>query len=166
MDLYSYDKALLLHQFWWWLELSGAQEDQKTMEKKTFLVLLWLLDPLICTKRSLKNFKIPSCMATRFGHLNTKFAVDSTNPAQLIARGVRKSMGFLRFFLRKIFFWCHWMASFFSHISRIDKFPLVATHNLGKFGADPKSGSEFQKEFSLTGFKKCPFSNSFFSFRN
>ena len=31
---------------------------------------------------------------------------------------------------------------------------------------DPKNGSRFSKEYSLTGFKKYPFSNLLFPFRN
>lgn len=78
----------------------------------------------------------------------------------------RVKYGFLEFLSKKNFFWRHQMTSDFLHISRTENFPLVTRRNCSKSSLDPKRGSEFAKEYSLTGFKKCPISNFFFHFRN
>ena len=51
---------------------------------------------------------------------------------------------------------------FFLHISRTEKFPLVTRRNCSKSSLDPKRGSEFTKEYSLTGFKKISYQQFLF----
>ena len=50
-------------------------------------------------------------MTARVRHLRTKFVDDAADPAQLIARGIRKSMGFWYFSVKRRFFLHHQMAS-------------------------------------------------------
>ena len=54
----------------------------------------------------------------------------------------------------------------FSQFSMTEKFYLVARHNRAKFVLNPKRGSRFLEEYSMSGFTKCLFSNSYFPFRN
>ena len=49
------------------------------------------------------------------------------------------------------------MTSYFLHFSRIEKLLLMAKNNLSKFSLDPRRGSRFPKEYSLTSFKKYTF---------
>ena len=54
--------------------------------------------------------------------------------------------------------------TFFSYFSRTEKFPFVTRYNRAKFNLDLKWGSGLPKEYSVTYFKKCRFSNSYFPF--
>ena len=55
--------------------------------KKAFLALLGFFNPLVSTKKS-KSFKLSNYITIHIRHLNTNFADDSAEPAQLTAQGV------------------------------------------------------------------------------
>ena len=58
--------------------------------KKAFLALLGFFNPLVSTKKS-RSFKLSNYITTHIRHIthvNTNFADDSAEPAQLTAQGV------------------------------------------------------------------------------
>ena len=96
-------------------------------------------------------------MARRVRHLNTKFADDPAESAQLIARKVKKSMGFRFFPVKKGFFDVIKWRQIFLHFLRTKKFSFVAKHNCLKFGLIQKGVLDFQKNIRWQVSQKCRF---------
>ena len=126
----------------------------KKYEKRAFLSLLWLLHPLVCTRMSFKNFEHPSYMS----HVS-----DIPLPNLLMIQLTRLNWLLVEKGFCDVIKWHH---IFCISLSRTEKFPVVARCSCARFGLDPKRGSRLPKEYSQQVSKKCPFSNSFFPFRN
>lgn len=75
----------------------------KKVYKSAFWDLLRLLDLLVCTRKSFKNFEALSYMTTYVSYISTKFTNGATNLPELIAPAVGQSVDFW-YFKRKNFF--------------------------------------------------------------
>ena len=82
-------------------------------------------------------------MITRVRYLNTKFADDPTDPAQLIAHGARQSKDFQ---LKRVL-WRRRIMSYFSILLVDWKVFSCASYNRVKFSANLTWGSGFPKEY-------------------
>ena len=73
-----------------------------------------------------------------------------------VARGVGQRMNFWDFLAKSVFVTSSNEVTYLQ-FSRSEKCPSAVRQNPAKFGTDPKRGSVFPKECSLTGFKKVSF---------
>lgn len=123
----------------------------KKSEKRVFLILRWLVDPLLSTRMLFKSFKLPNYMTTRVRHLRVNLLMIKLT-LQLTSHEVRESKNFGDFSTKILFVWRHQMTSYF----------FVHHHDWnvsfsGQFAVNSERGSKFPKEYSLTGFKKMSF---------
>ena len=123
----------------------------KKSEKRVFLILRWLVDPLLSTRMLFKSFKLPNYMTTRVRHLRVNLLMIKLT-LQLTSHEVRESKNFGDFSTKILFVWRHQMTSY----------SVVHHHDWnfsssGQFAANSERGSKFPKEYSLTGFKKMSF---------
>lgn len=149
--------AVILCQFWWWL--SGDQEGKKSTEKGNFWPFFDFFTPWFAIK---VPQKFQTLLTTRVRHLNAKFAVDSIDPTQLIARGAEKSMDFWDFSVKIFFLTSSNDATFFAHLEGWK----VSTGGHAQSCQVQKGVLNFIKNIHWHVSKKFPFSNFFFPFRN
>ena len=148
VDLYRYDSALLLCQFWWWL--SGAQEGKKSTEKGNFwpffdFFTLWFA---IKSPSKISNPSDHTCQASQ-----CKICCWFNWPYSTDCPWSREKYGFLRFFGENIFFnfikWRHFFCTSWG-LKSFHWWPRTIVPS-------SKRSSQFHKEYSLTCFKKIPF---------
>ena len=130
------------------------------VQKRIFLALLWLPDPLVWARKSFKNFKpTPVIWPHALG-----ISIPNLPMFQLtLLNWLPMESG--KVWIFRIFVTSSNDFTFFSHFSRTKNFPFLTRHNHAKFGADQKRCTGYPEDYSLTGFKKCPLSKYFFLFR-
>ena len=151
VELYRYDSILLVLVV---IGIKWAQEDQRSMRKGHFCPFFDFFTPWFALECHSKILNTP----VTWSHMS-----DIPLPNLLMIQLTRLNWLLVEKGFCDVIKWHH---IFCISLSRTEKFPVVARCSCARFGLDPKRGSRLPKEYSQQVSKKCPFSNSFFPFRN